>query len=65
MDGSSDQVDALWRYYDEQATQAGQHEKLRATVTGRLTGMAAAVFASRGSMASTRPTHRPAWSSSC
>jgi len=42
----------LWRFYDEHATQARQHESLRATVTSILTGFAAVLvgFASTGGL---------------
>ncbi len=36
-------VDDLWRFYNEHATQARQHESLRAAVTGTLAAIAAAV----------------------
>ncbi len=42
------QVADLWHFYDEHAAQARQHESLRATVTGTLAAMAAAVTALAG-----------------
>ncbi len=36
-------ISDLWRYYDEHAAQARQHETLRATVTSILAGFAATV----------------------
>ncbi len=48
-DGSSAAVVAdLWHFYDEHAAQARQHENLRATVTGTLAAIAAAVTALAG-----------------
>jgi len=44
----SDKVGGLWRYYEEQAAQARQHENLRATVTSTLAGISAAVVALAG-----------------
>jgi len=41
-------TDDLWHFYDEHATQARQHETLRATVTTILTAIAAAVTALAG-----------------
>jgi hypothetical protein len=38
----------LWRYYDEHAAQARQHETLRATVTGALGGFAVALVGFAG-----------------
>lgn len=38
----------LWRYYDEHAAEARQHETLRATVTGTLGGFAAALVGFAG-----------------
>lgn len=48
----SEKVADLWRFYDEHATQARQHENLRATVTSILTGFAAVLvgFASAGGL---------------
>ena len=45
-------VSDLWRFYDEHAAQARQHENLRATVTSILTAFAAALvgFASSGGL---------------
>lgn len=45
---NSDQINGLWRYYEEQAAQARQHESLRATVTSILSGIAAAMIALAG-----------------
>jgi hypothetical protein len=42
---ASDQINGLWRYYEEQAAQVRQHEDLRATVSSTLAGIAAAVVA--------------------
>ena len=42
------EVADLWHFYDEHATQARQHETLRATVTGTLAAIAAAVVTSSG-----------------
>lgn len=36
-------IPSLWRFYDEHASQARQHENLRATATSILSGIAAAV----------------------
>lgn len=49
---ASEAVSNLWRYYEEHAAQARQHETLRATVTSTLSGIAAAVigFASLGGL---------------
>jgi hypothetical protein len=41
-------VSNLWRYYEEQAAQARQHENLRANVTGTLAGISAAIAALAG-----------------
>jgi hypothetical protein len=41
-------VGDLWRFYDEHAAQARQHENLRATVTSTLAGIAAAVVGLAG-----------------
>jgi hypothetical protein len=41
-------VSDLWRFYDEHAAQARQHETLRATVTSILTGFAAALVGFAG-----------------
>jgi len=41
-------IDDLWHYYDEHATQARQHENMRATVTSTLAGIAAAVVGLAG-----------------
>jgi hypothetical protein len=38
---SEESISDLWRYYDEHAAQARQHEALRATVTTLLAGFAA------------------------
>jgi hypothetical protein len=45
-------VSDLWRFYDEHAAEARQHETLRATVTSILVGFAAALvgFASTGGL---------------
>jgi hypothetical protein len=43
-----DTIPNLWRYYEEHAAQARQHENLRATVTSILSGIAAAVIAIAG-----------------
>jgi len=52
MNEAEDTTDAivadLWHFYDEHATQARQHESLRATVTGTLAAIAAAVMALAG-----------------
>jgi hypothetical protein len=52
-------VDDLWRYYEEHAAQARQHEDLRATVTSILVGFAAALvgFAGIGGL---EPSDAPA-----
>ena len=42
------EVADLWHFYDEHATQARQHETLRATVTGTLAAIAAAVVTLSG-----------------
>ncbi|MEU0189799.1 hypothetical protein ABZ250_08075 [Streptomyces afghaniensis] len=50
-EGSEDRPAAtagLWRYYEEHAAQARQHENLRATVTGTLSAIAAAVVGLAG-----------------
>ncbi len=41
-------VGDLWRFYEEHAAQARQHENLRATVTSTLAGIAAAVVGLAG-----------------
>jgi hypothetical protein len=41
-------VSNLWRYYDEHATQARQHETLRASVTSTLAAISAAVVGLAG-----------------
>jgi hypothetical protein len=41
-------VPGLWRYYDEHAAQARQHENLRASVTSILSAIAAAVVSLAG-----------------
>ena len=41
-------IDDLWRYYDEHAAQARQHETLRATVTSILAGFSAALVGFAG-----------------
>ena len=38
----------LWRFYEEHATQARQHENMRATVTSTLAAIAAAVIGLAG-----------------
>ena len=43
-----DQVDGLWRFYEEQAAQVRQHEDLRATVSSTLAAICAAVVALAG-----------------
>lgn len=45
---ASDQINGLWRFYEEQAAQVRQHEDLRATVTSTLAAIAAAVVALAG-----------------
>jgi hypothetical protein len=40
---TGDTIPGLWRYYEEHASQARQHENLRATVTSILSATAAAV----------------------
>lgn len=45
---ASDQVDGLWRFYEEQAMQVRQHENLRASVTSTLAAISAAVVALAG-----------------
>jgi len=45
---TSDQINGLWQFYDEQAAQARQHEDLRATVTSTLAAISAAVVALAG-----------------
>jgi hypothetical protein len=45
---SKDSVGNLWRFYEEHASQARQHESLRATVTSILSSIAAAVVALAG-----------------
>ena len=41
-------IPSLWKYYDEHASQARQHENLRATATTILSGIAAAVVGLAG-----------------
>src|SRR4051794_17229166 len=41
-------IGSLWHFYDEHAVQARQHENLRATVTGTLAAIAAAVVGLAG-----------------
>ena len=41
-------IDDLWRFYDEHADQARQHETLRATVTSILAGFSAALVGFAG-----------------
>ena len=41
-------VGDLWHFYDEHGAKARQHENLRATVSGTLTAIAAAVTALAG-----------------
>jgi hypothetical protein len=43
-----DQVEGLWRFYEEQAAQVRQHEDLRATVSSTLAAICAAVVALAG-----------------
>lgn len=43
MKRTNDTIPGLWRYYEEHASQARQHENLRATVTSILSSIAAAV----------------------
>ena len=43
-----DRLDGLWRYYDEHASQARQHEQLRAAVTSALVGVTGAMIALAG-----------------
>lgn len=45
---TADQVDGLWRFYEEQAAQVRQHEDLRATVSSTLAAISAAVVALAG-----------------
>lgn len=45
---TNDSVGNLWRYYEEHASQARQHENLRATVTSILSSIAAAAIALAG-----------------
>ncbi|MBM2623097.1 hypothetical protein JIG36_47115 [Actinoplanes sp. LDG1-06] len=45
---SSAMVADLWQFYEEHATQARQHESLRATVTGTLAAIAGAITALAG-----------------
>jgi cytochrome c biogenesis protein CcdA len=45
---TKDSVGNLWRFYEEHASQARQHENLRATVTSILCSIAAAVVALAG-----------------
>lgn len=47
-DDRSAAIANLWRYYDEHAAQARQHETLRATVTSILAAISAAVVALSG-----------------
>ncbi|MFC9506190.1 hypothetical protein [Streptomyces sp. NPDC057002] len=47
-EGQSAAVAGLWRYYEEHAAQARQHENLRATVTSTLAAIAAAVVGLAG-----------------
>ncbi|MEV0175966.1 hypothetical protein AB0I00_33260 [Streptomyces sp. NPDC050803] len=47
-DDRSAAIADLWRYYDEHAAQARQHETLRATVTSILAAISAAVVALSG-----------------
>ena len=45
---SIDSIEGLWRFYEEHAEEARQHETLRATVTSILSGIAAAVVGLAG-----------------
>lgn len=45
---TADQVNGLWRFYEEQAAQVRQHEDLRATVSSTLAAISAAVVALAG-----------------
>lgn len=45
---TADQVNGLWRFYEEQVAQVRQHEDLRATVSSTLAAISAAVVALAG-----------------